>query len=79
MASLDNIAGVVQRRVLGAGWGAFYPRPPAVVWVPAAMVAGAMALPLVYLVLRAAGADASLWDVLIRSRTLAIVGRSALL
>ena len=49
------------------------------VWVPAVPVAGAMALPLVYLVLRAVDADASIWDILWRGRTAAILARSALL
>ncbi len=42
-------------------------------------VAGAMALPLAYLVLRAAGAETGIWDVLVRWRTAQILGRSVLL
>lgn len=43
------------------------------------MVAGAMLLPLLYLVLRAGGASAASWGHLIRVRQLAIVGNSLLL
>lgn len=49
------------------------------IWLPAVLVAGAMALPLIYLVLRAIGTDAGIWDVLLRRRVLEILGRSALL
>ena len=78
-AGADTVATAFSHRLAAWGRVRLYSRPPAIVWVPAAMVAGAMALPLVYLVLRAVGADTSLWDVLIRFRTLAILGRSALL
>ncbi len=54
-------------------------RPPAVVWVPAALVATGMLLPLAYLVLRTLGVGAEVWDLLFRSRTLDILIRSALL
>ncbi len=60
-------------------WSGFYPRPPSTVWVPAVLVSGAMALPLVYLVLRSLGADANIWDILWREQTAAILSRSALL
>ncbi len=36
-------------------------------------------LPLVYLMLRAGGADSGLWDILVRWRTMEILGRSAML
>ena len=55
------------------------PRPPAILWVPALFVAAAMALPLVYLLIRSLGAGAEFWDLLFRIRTLQILLRSALL
>ncbi len=65
----------LQAGILETAWN----RPPAVVWLPALAVAGAMVLPLAYLAIRAFGADDSLWDILFRSRTGAILGRSVLL
>ena len=53
--------------------------PPLVVWLPALAVALAMALPLVYLVVRSAGATGEAWDLLFRPRTAQILGRSILL
>ncbi|MFQ5860470.1 MAG: ABC transporter permease [Dehalococcoidia bacterium] len=61
------------RRIARAPW------PPAMVWVPAALVAGAMVLPLVYLFLRTFGVGTEVWDLLFRTRTLEIVTRSAIL
>ena len=54
-------------------------RPPAVVWVPAAAVAGAMLLPLAYLVVRTLGAGPEALALLFRTRTLGIVLRSLVL
>ncbi|HYF28161.1 MAG TPA: iron ABC transporter permease [Baekduia sp.] len=45
----------------------------------AVLVASAALLPLVYLLVRAAGADESSWDVVLDGRTLELVGRTALL
>ncbi|MFQ5878994.1 MAG: ABC transporter permease, partial [Dehalococcoidia bacterium] len=55
------------------------PRPsaPAMVWAPAAVVAAGMLLPLAYLVLRALGAGSEPWDLLLRTRTLHILVRTA--
>ena len=55
------------------------PRAPAFVWAPGFLIAAALALPLVYLILRALGEDGGLWEVIIRWRTMEILGRSALL
>ncbi len=57
----------------------FFPRPapPWAVWVPALAVAGAIALPLGCLGLRALGADASdMWELMTRQRTWETAGRS---
>ena len=51
-------------------------RPPAVLWLPALLVAAAMALPIVYLVVRTLGAGQELPDLLFRTRTLQILLRS---
>ncbi len=53
--------------------------PPALLWGPACVVAVAMALPLVYLLLRAFGAGDDTWDLLFRSRTLETLARTCLL
>ena len=50
--------------------------PPALLWGPACVVAAAMALPLVYLLLRALGAGGDTWDLLFRNRTLETLGRT---
>ena len=50
--------------------------PPLLLWGPACVVAAAMALPLVYLLLRALGAGGDTWDLLFRSRTLETLGRT---
>lgn len=47
--------------------------------VAATLVAAAAVLPLAYLLVRAAGADADAWDVVLDARTLELVGRTALL
>ncbi|PZN07815.1 MAG: iron ABC transporter permease, partial [Bacillota bacterium] len=51
-------------------------RPPATVLVPAGLVVAAMVLPLVYLVLRTAGAAGQVWELLARPATWMIMGRS---
>ena len=52
---------------------------PPVVWLPAALVAGAMLLPLAYLVYRAAGAGGDVWGLLLRERSWQTLGRTVLL
>ena len=54
-------------------------RPPAVIWIPATLVAAALALPPVYLLLRAAGSGADAWEILFRVRILQILIRTFLL
>ncbi|MDA0988450.1 MAG: iron ABC transporter permease [Chloroflexi bacterium] len=54
-------------------------RPPAVIWIPAALVGVGMVFPIAYLILRTLGAGTEAWDLLFRSRTLDILIRSALL
>ena len=55
-------------------------RPPAAVWVPAVLVAAAMALPLVYLFLRALeNGWTVVFDVALRDKTLAVLARSVAL
>ena len=53
--------------------------PPIIVWLPALLVALAMALPLAYLVLRTLGAGEEAWDLLFRLRVLETLGRTVLL
>ena len=53
--------------------------PPLFVSLPALLIAVAMALPLLYLVIRSAGASSEAWDLLLRPRTVQILGRSMLL
>ena len=60
--------------------GARSPRPPAAVWVPALLVAGAMTLPLVYLVLRSLeNGWGEFLEVALRDKTLAVLVRSVVL
>ena len=54
-------------------------RPPAVVWAPALLVGAAMALPLVYLMVRTLGTGGEVWDLLLRVRVLQTLGRTAIL
>ena len=54
-------------------------RPPAIVWAPALIVGTAMALPLVYLLVRTLGTGGEAWDLLFRMRILETLGRTALL
>ncbi len=55
------------------------PRPPAVFWVPAVIVGVLVILPLVYLILRAMGAGGEIWNLLFRTRTMEIIGRTIIL
>ena len=70
MAVAEGVA-----RSVGAG-GRSRVRAPAVVLVPAVMVALAMALPLVYLLVRSLGAGAEAWDLLFRTRTVEVLART---
>ncbi|MEK7847930.1 MAG: ABC transporter permease subunit, partial [Chloroflexota bacterium] len=49
------------------------------IWVPALLISGAIVLPIAYLLLRAFGAGAEVWELLLRARTLAILVRSVAL
>ena len=53
--------------------------PPLVVLLPALLVGLAMLLPLVYLIIRSAGASEEAWALLLRPRTAATLGRTILL
>ena len=61
------------RRRRRASW------PPVVVWIPSALVAAGMALPVAYVVVRAAGADSEAWDLLFRVRVLETLARTVYL
>ncbi|MBI2916450.1 MAG: iron ABC transporter permease [Chloroflexi bacterium] len=52
------------------------PWPPAFLWLPAVLVAGAVLLPLAYLLVRTLGAGDEVWRLLFRARTLLVLGRS---
>ena len=54
-------------------------RPPPLLLLPASVVALAVLLPLIYLVIRAAGASGGIWVYLLRPSTLAVLGRTLLL
>ncbi|MBI2861496.1 MAG: iron ABC transporter permease [Chloroflexi bacterium] len=73
-------AGLRHRFSFLAGWhGARLTGPPLLVLVPAALVAGLLLLPLVYLVLRASGASNEVWATLLRPRTAEILFRTVVL
>jgi len=55
------------------------PRPPAVFWVPAVIVGVLVILPLVYLMLRTLGGEGEIWNLLFRTRTMEILGRTIIL
>ena len=61
------------------GEGTYVSLPPAVIWLPAVLVAAMVLLPLVYLVLRTLGAGGEIWGLLFRARTLQILGRTGIL
>ena len=54
------------------GRGQRRPLPP-LVWVPSLLIAGAVLLPVAYLLVRAAGADEGIWSLLFRARTLRVL------
>ena len=54
-------------------------RAPTVVWLPAALVVVAMAIPLLYIAVRTAGAGVDTWDLLIRPRTARVLGNTVVL
>ena len=54
-------------------------RPPAAVWVPAAVVVAVLALPLAYVLLRTAGAGEAAWRAVLRPRTAVTLAHTALL
>ena len=59
------------------GWSG--KRPPLALVLPALVVAAAMLLPLLYLVVRMAGADARVWAMVLRPRTFTVLVRTLLL
>lgn len=62
---------------MGTGKGR---RPPVVIWLPAALVAGAMLLPIVYLALRSSEAGlAGILEIVLSPSTLAVLGRTVAL
>lgn len=62
------------------GWGLGLRRPPpALIWMPAVLVAAALALPLAYLVLRTLGAGSEALELLLRPRTFEVLLRTVLL
>ena len=72
---MDSIAKVLSNRGL-----LNRPRlPPSIIWIPAALVAAAVILPLVYLVVRTLGTGTEAWDLLLRVRVLETIGRTMLL
>ncbi|MDP3880548.1 MAG: iron ABC transporter permease [Dehalococcoidales bacterium] len=62
-----------------AGRGVPTSRPPVIIWLPVVFIAIAILLPQVYLVMRALGTGAETWELLFRTRTLAILGRTVAL
>lgn len=74
-----SAAAVRTERSTGWGTRSRSRRPPAILLIPSALVALAMLLPLGYLLIRTAGSDSRVWDLLARSRTLELlVGTVAL-
>ncbi len=65
--------------MVAGGRRARLPLPPAAVLIPALLVGAAMALPVVYLLIRGASASEQAWDLLFRVRTLETLGRTLLL
>lgn len=61
------------------GRGTSVPRPPAVILLPAVLVAAAMLLPIAYLVVRTAGAGEEALHLLLRGRTLEVLANTAVL
>lgn len=54
-------------------------RPHIALWVAGGIVGTAAVLPVIYLVIRTAGAGQEAWDLVFRARTAAVLGRTALL
>jgi len=59
----------IQRR------GSYFPRPSILlgIWLPALLIAASVLLPIAYLLVRASQANSSIWDLLLRTRTLEIL------
>lgn len=64
---------VSRRDVAAAGRAESWPPIPVQLWAPAALVAGAVLLPIVYLLVRAAGAGVGEWSLLASARTFRLV------
>lgn len=75
------VARVNVHRTFGLSWadGLLRLRIPAVVWVPATLVAVAVGLPLVYLAIRAVEGSGEVGDILLRPRTARVLGNTVLL
>ncbi len=72
-------AGKILRSITGLRTGgrrAHASWPPAVIWIPAVVVAAGVLLPLAYLLIRTLGAGGEMWDLLLRTRTLEVLGRT---
>jgi iron(III) transport system permease protein len=54
-------------------------RPPLVILLPAALVAVAMLVPVLYLIVRASEAGSGVWDLVLRVRTAVILKNTAVL
>ncbi len=67
------------RAAVRLGWGDRFAGPPLVLWVPAALVTAVLLLPIAYLIVRASGASAEVWESLFRPRTLEILLRTVVL
>ena len=74
-APIHHREGILRMRI----WRRRGASAPAMLLIPAIIVAGAMALPLAYLVLRTFDAGGEAWELLARWQTLRVLGRSALL
>ena len=61
------------------GQADLWPRAPGAIWGPALVVALVVALPLVYLVIRAVGAGEDAWSLLLRPRTAMVLLRTVAL
>ena len=80
MANIEIVTGELQGvRARPRIRAARLPRPPAVIWVPAAVVAAGMILPLAYLVQRTSGAGTDALDLIFTFKTLKILFRTLLL
>lgn len=59
--------------IAAAGWPGKRPPAPALLWVPALLVCASVVLPIVYLLVRAGGAELSEWALLASPRTARLV------